>query len=174
MIEQSLSNKTLFFNIVITISYAILPVKSRRQHAVLVTICTLGGDPLFHSCYDGVVGKMLSELTNFTVLISTVWSSSTCNKHWWMSLGAVFPNGGIQFHPFASYTFQCQMQFCQTAVICCTATKCNGILLRRFSLYCHPPTFTSDVMSQYNKVGGITFREALVALWESMKYTAAV
>jgi len=42
-----------------------------------------------------------------------------------------------------------------------TTTKCNGILVERFSLYCH--TTTSDIVDQQNKVGGITFGAALIS-----------
>jgi len=48
--------------------------------------------------------------------------------------------GGVQWYTFASYTFPCQMPFCLTgppfAAICHMATKCNGILVGRPSLYC--------------------------------------
>ena len=54
-IEEILNYKTLFFNIVTTISYAFLPAMSKSLHAVLIKICTSRGDPLFHSCYDDVI-----------------------------------------------------------------------------------------------------------------------
>ena len=53
-------NKTLFFSIATTISYMFLPVMNKSLHTALVKIHTSGGDPLFHSCCDGiVVRKML-------------------------------------------------------------------------------------------------------------------
>ena len=59
LIEQILSYKTLFFNIVTTNSYAFSPAKKKSLHATLVVICTSGGDPLFHNCYDSVVAKKI-------------------------------------------------------------------------------------------------------------------
>ena len=53
MIEQILSYKTLFFNIVTTISYVFLSAINKRLNAALVKIRTSGGDPLFHTYYDG-------------------------------------------------------------------------------------------------------------------------
>jgi hypothetical protein len=66
MIEQILSYKTVFFDIVTTIGYALSPALNKSLHAALVKICTSGGDPLFHSSYDGVVArKMLSTQSIF-------------------------------------------------------------------------------------------------------------
>jgi len=52
---------------------------------------------------------------------------------------------------------------CLSASFCHTATKCNGILVERFSLYCHaiPTMSASDLRDQHNKTGGIAFRAAL-------------
>ena len=72
-----------------------------------------------------------------------------------------FLYGRIQGHIFVSYALAYQMPFCQTslpsAAICVSATKCNGILVGRFSLCFHtPPTSTSVV------IGGITFGATLI------------
>ena len=58
LIELILSYKTLFFNIVTTISYAFLLTMSKSLHAMLMKICTSRGDPPFHSCYDSDVAEM--------------------------------------------------------------------------------------------------------------------
>ena len=66
MTEQILSYKTLFFDIVNTIGYALSPAMNKSLHAALVKICTSGGGPLFHSSYDGVVArKILSTQSIF-------------------------------------------------------------------------------------------------------------
>ena len=57
--EQILSYKTPFFDIVTTIGYALSPAMNKSLHAALVKICTRGGGPLFHSSYDGVVAKKM-------------------------------------------------------------------------------------------------------------------
>jgi len=59
LIEQILSYKTLFFDIVTAIGYALLPSMNKSLHAVLIKICTSGGGPLFHSSYDGVVARKM-------------------------------------------------------------------------------------------------------------------
>ena len=46
---------------------------------------------------------------------------------------------------------------CLCPVICCMATKCNGSTSTDIQ-----PTFTSDVVGQCNKIGGITFTAALI------------
>jgi len=40
------------------------------------------------------------------------------------------------------------------------ATKRNGILVGRFNFYCHANNI--HLMGQHNKIGGITFRAALL------------
>ena len=54
------------------------------------------------------------------------------------------------------------LSHCPSAAICHTATKCNGILVRRFNLYCHIMTSASDTMGQHHKIGGVTFRVAFI------------
>jgi len=58
-LEQILSYKTLFFNIVTTINYAFLPAMNKSLHAALVNICTSGADPLYHSFYDGIIARKM-------------------------------------------------------------------------------------------------------------------
>ena len=49
-----------------------------------------------------------------------------------------------------------------SADICHTATKCNGILVGRFNLYCHPTNIISDVVGQRDEMGSITCGAALI------------
>ena len=66
MIEQILSYKTLYFDLVTTIGYALSPAMNKSLHTALVKICTSGGGPLFHSLYDGVIArKMLTTQSIF-------------------------------------------------------------------------------------------------------------
>jgi hypothetical protein len=49
-----------YHSTVTTIGHAFSPVMNKSLHAAFVKICTNGGDPLSHSCDDGVnVRKML-------------------------------------------------------------------------------------------------------------------
>jgi len=59
MIEQILSYKTLFFDILTTIGYALSPAMNKSLHATLIKICTSGGGPLFHSSYDSIVARKM-------------------------------------------------------------------------------------------------------------------
>jgi len=59
LIEQILSYKTLFFDVVTTIGYALSLTMNKNLHASLVKICTTGGGPLFQTRYDGVVTRKM-------------------------------------------------------------------------------------------------------------------
>ena len=50
---------TIVFCIVTAISYAFLPAVNKSLHAMLVIICTSKCDPLFHSCYEGIVARKM-------------------------------------------------------------------------------------------------------------------
>ena len=58
-VERIHSYKTLFCNVLTTISYAFSPATNKSLHAVHIKICTSGGDLLFHSCYDGVIPRKM-------------------------------------------------------------------------------------------------------------------
>jgi len=59
LIEQIFSYKTLFFNVDTTIPYVFSPAMNESLKAVLIKICTSGGNLLFHYCYDGVVARKM-------------------------------------------------------------------------------------------------------------------
>ena len=65
MIEQILSYKTPFFDIVTTIGYALSPAMNNSLYAALVKICNIGGGPLFHSSYNGAVARKMSMQSIF-------------------------------------------------------------------------------------------------------------
>ena len=80
-----------------------------------------------------------------------------------------FLHGRIQWHTFVSYALPCHMPSCQTAALLPSVTqqqKCNGILVRRFSFYCHITKIHlwCHGLNQ-QKIGGITFGAALVAVY---------
>lgn len=63
--------------------------------------------------------------------------------------------------PLLHAYFYAVHSFVILSFVCVTASKCSGIFLGRFSLYCHTmPTSTSDVVVQHSKIGGITFVDA--------------
>ena len=108
LIEQILSYKTLFFNIV-TISYAFPSAMNKSLHVALVKIYTSRGDPL--------LSPLLKWTTHhLTVHMSTVWSPLRFSKYQWTSVYAIFSVWRNPVtHSFVSSTLPCQMPFCQTA-----------------------------------------------------------
>ena len=65
LMERILSYKTLFFNVVTTISYAFLPAMNKSLHTMLIEVCISRSDPLFHSCYDGIIARNMSTQSIF-------------------------------------------------------------------------------------------------------------
>ena len=55
----SRENSQLFFNVVTTISYALIAAMNKSLHAVLIRICTSGGDTLFYNCYNSIVARKI-------------------------------------------------------------------------------------------------------------------
>jgi len=100
----------------------------------------------------------LLKCTSLTGLTSNVWSpKSTDECHWVL----FFPHGGIQSHTFASHTFPCQIPLCQTASLLPPVTWQQNTMeywWEGSTSTTIPPTSASDIMSQPNKIGAITFR----------------
>ena len=133
--EPILNYKTLFFNIVTTINYAFSPAMNYSLHAALLTICTSGGNPLLLSSVMKCTTHCLTALT------FTVWSLYTFSKCWWMSVGAIFStwrNSVPHLCFIRTSTPDAILSDCPSAAVWHTATKWNGKLVGRFSLYCHP------------------------------------
>jgi hypothetical protein len=66
-VMQVVSYKILLFHIVTSTGYALSPAMNKSLHAALIKICTSGGDPLSHSCINGVViRKMLLALVHLS------------------------------------------------------------------------------------------------------------
>jgi len=84
--------------------------------------------------------------------------SATVNECQWAQF---FLHGGNRLCTFASMS-DANLSDCPSSAICQMAARHNGTFVGMFSLYCHTPTSASDIVSQRNKIGGITFRTALV------------
>jgi len=133
LMKQIFSYKTLFFNVVTTISSVFLPAMIKSLCATLVKIYASGGDPLS-------LTPLLKCTTHcLTALTSTTWSPRTSCKHQWMSVGAIF---STQRNSITHFCFICasmsdtNLSECPFSVVCHTAAKWNRILLERFSHYC--------------------------------------
>ena len=141
MIEQIPTYKTLIFNIATTISYALLPAMNKTLCGVFVKICSSGGDPLLHSCYDSIIADMHCPLPDCSHplfgLLKCPASINECQQV------QFFLHGGIQFHTFASYTLPCQTPFCQTAPLLPSVPwqqNVMGYCGKVQPLYCHKIT----------------------------------
>ena len=172
--EQSLSYKTRFFNIVTTSRSAFCqwwkgacmpwPLKSA---AVEVTHC-------HHShCQNAPPTTSLCSHP----LVGLHKCSASVNECQWVSS---FLHGGIQWHTFASSAVQCQTQFCQTALLLPSVTQQQNVMEHwgeGSASTAIPPTSASDVVGQCNRTGAVTFRAALVYISETYQkfpFTPAV
>ena len=69
-------------------------------------------------------------------------------------------HGGVQWHIFSSSAFPCQTPFCQTAPLLPSVTQQqNGTDYgwEDSTSTAIPPTSTTNIVGQHNKIGGITF-----------------
>ena len=136
-----------------------LPVVNSSLHAMFRKICTNGNDSLFHS-----VSSPTTSLCTHPLLGLCKYSARVDECQW----VPLFLHR-VQFHCFASYALPCQMPFCQTAPLLPSVTwQQNGTecWLEGSTSAAIPPTSTSVVMGQHNKIGGITFRAALVLCYQ--------
>jgi len=143
LIEQIPSYRTLFFNIVTTMSYAFSPAMN-KLHAAFIKICTSRQWPT-------VSVAMLKRTTcHFTALTSTVWSPSAFSKYQWISVDST-PLLHTHFH------VRCHSV---TLPLWCHLSQQQNIMKYWWegSAYTTIPSMsTSDILCQHHKIGGITF-----------------
>jgi len=169
LIQQVLSYKTLFANIVTTISCAFLPAVKKCLHAKLVEICMAAWNIacLPHCCCHCGNTSPTSSLCSYPLFdLHSVFglqkhSASIDECQWVLS----FPYGGIQHHTFAWPALPCQTSFCQTAPLLLPGTWQQSIMeywWEGSDSTAITLTSTSDIVGQHNKIGGITFGADLV------------
>jgi len=104
---------------------------------------------------------------HLTVLTSTVWFPYMLRKLWWIPVDAIF------FHTEEfSYILLLQMHFhvrCHfvRVPLCCHLSHQQNVIeywQEDSTSTAIPPTYTSDFVGQHNKMGGVTFRAALIQL----------
>ena len=145
------------FNTVTIISYAFSPAMNKSLHAALETVYTSEGDPL---------SPLLKRTTSASLcshpLFGLLQCSASISECQWMQF---LPRGGTHRHTFASYTLPCQTPFCQTSPLLPSVTWQQNIIeywQEGSTSTAIPPTSASDTVCQHNKIGGITFKAALV------------
>ena len=132
--EQILSYKPYFSTQSQPLAIHFLPAMNKSLHAVLVKICTSRGDPL------SLLSLLRCSTHHLTLLTSTLWSLQTFSKHHYMVMSAIFCiwKNSLSHLCFILISMSnANLSDCPSGAICCTATKCNRILMGRFHLYCH-------------------------------------
>ena len=100
---------------------------NKSLHAMLAKICTSRGDPLSQS-------PLLKRNTHrLTVLTATVWSPVNVNGCHFFHMEEFSDTPLLHTHFHVRHLLSNH----PSAAICHTATKCKGILVRRFNFYSH-------------------------------------
>ena len=102
----------------------------------------------------------LPHCANIHCLISVNVQQASMNV-----IGCIFLHGGIQLHTSASYALPRQTPFCQIAPLLSYVARQQNLTeywREGSTSTAISPTSASDVVGQHNKIGGITFRVALV------------
>lgn len=97
--------------------------------------------------------------------------SASTDDHQWVPL---LPHGGIQCHPFASYVLPHQMPSYQTAPLLPCVTWQQHVMQYQWEGSTSagiPPISASDIVGQHIRIGGITFRPALIFSQPPCRYT---
>ena len=133
---------------------------NKSLHAALVKICTSGGVLLFHSV---VAGKHHPPPYCAHIhCLTSISIQSSIDECQWVPF---FLHGGIESHTFGSYTFLCQMPFCQTAPLLPSITQQKHEMeygWETSACAAVPPPSASDFVGQHSNIGGNTFRAAVI------------
>ena len=132
------------------------PAMNESLHAVLKTACACEGDPLSPLLKHTTP---LLHCAHIHCLVSINIQQTLVNN----SGCSFFLHGGIQSHLFAPYSLPCQMSFCQTVPLLPSVTQQQKVMEYWWGDSVSTtmlPTFTSDIMGQHNKTGGITLEQS--------------
>jgi len=155
----------IFFNIATTISFAFLPARNKSLHATLTKICTAICNmawlscPCHHCCNTIRTVSLCSH-----PLLSLHKYSARIDECHWVPFFPSWRNSVTHLYFICTSMSDTILSDCRSAAICHTAIKYNGILVEGSTFTATPPTSTSDVMGQQNKVGCVTFRATIVLL----------
>ena len=157
LIEQILSYKMPFFNTVTIMNCAFLPVVNKSLHAVFITICTTGSDPL-----------LLSPLLKHTSH-GLLWSHPQVglHRHSQVLLNVnechFFNMEELSDTPLLQTHFHV-MSLCQTASLLPSVTQQQNVMgywWEGSTSTAKLPT-TSNMVGWHHKIGSITFRVAFI------------
>ena len=128
----------IFFNIVNTISYVFSPAMNKSLHAVLVKTCMAPWNVArlschCHHCWNAPPTASLCSHP----LRGLHKHSASGNECQWVQFFSTWRNPITQFCFIHASMSDSILSDCPSVTICCTATKCNRILLVRFNFYCH-------------------------------------
>ena len=155
--------KTLFFNIVTTLTNAFLTMMNKSLHAMLLKICTSRGDPLSHChhCWNAPSNTSLCSHP----LFGLHKHSSSIKECQWMPF--FFNMEKFSDTPLLHLQSCVRHHFIRLP-LCCYMLHGNkmswniGEKVQPLLPYAiRKRTSASDIVGQYNKIGGITFRAAL-------------
>ena len=127
------STITLFFSIVNTINHAFSPVMNKSLSAMFVKICSTGGDLL---CLSPLLKCTSPCCVNIHSLVSTNFHQVSVNMSG-CNFFSAWRNSITYLCSIGSPMSDAVLSVCSSSAICHTATKCNRILVGRFSPYCH-------------------------------------
>ena len=130
--------------------FAFSPMMKKSLHATLITICTSEGD-----------SPPTSSLCSHPLLGLHQHSASISECQW-----VLFTlQGGIRLHIIASSALPYQMPFCQTVPLLPSVTSQQNVMeywQEGSASTAITPTPASEIVGQHNKIGGITFRAAIM------------
>ena len=168
MIEQILSYKTLFFNIITPLANSWGWADQDNHHFVVWHLCLAFRNMAHLSyCYCHCWNTSPTTSLYSYPLFSLHKISASVNLCQSVHFFSAWRKSAT-YHCFICTSMWDAIESdCSSAAICHIETKCNGILVWRFHIYCHStvsPTSASDVVDQHNKMGGIIFTAALVCI----------
>ena len=129
MINQILKCKTLFLNTVITISYAFLPTVNKSLYVVLLKFCTSRDDTLSQSVSPTTTSVCSQPLFGLHK------HSTSVNECQWVVFFSAWRN--LMMYLICTSMSDAILADFPSAATCHSITKCNGILVGRFNLWCH-------------------------------------
>ena len=125
------NSQLLFFNVVTTIQ---LWISASDQQEPACCVCKNLHQQKWLTTTTAKMHHPLSHCTHIHCL-----DSINVHKHWWISVGAIFSMEEFSATPSLHMHFHVRHRSVRlfSVALCHMATKCSGILVSMFILYCH-------------------------------------